>query len=426
VTDDQAPVDEAESGPAPTAEDTTSDAAEPTPTPPVGPGHDAADVDALGDDLDDDPADDFATDLATDVQSQPSDLAPGVLRTGIWSRRVPTGRAVLVIVVMVVAMLAWGSTTESSFVLVEPGPVFNLTEQVTGDVKDPTFREHGTMFLTTVSVVPLRWYEYVKEKVSPTENSQVLPAEDLTGRQRNQFDHVEGAQMRTAKETALAVAAARVGLTGPVQPQGAVVLDVSDGSPAQAAGLQIGDVIVSASGTPVAEAETLSEAIQSTDASVPLVVERRGAPQTITVTPNQEDGRRRIGVEVSTKLTPTDGVPELDADLARVGGPSGGLMLTLAFIDALGEGDLTGDTDLSGTGTISPDGTVGPISGASDKIVAAKKADAKVFFSPAANARKIRSTAGIDVVPVETVDDAINWLCQHGATDQICTTRTSG
>ena len=50
----------------------------------------------------------------------------------------------------------------------------------------------------------------------------------------------------------------------------------------------------------------------------------------------------------------------IDFNLANIGGPSAGLMFSLAVIDKLTTGDLNGAKFVAGTGTISEDGKVGP------------------------------------------------------------------
>ena len=75
----------------------------------------------------------------------------------------------------------------------------------------------------------------------------------------------------------------------------------------------------------------------------------------------------------------------VDFNLANVGGPSAGLMFSLAVVDKLTTGDLAGSKFVAGTGTINADGKVGPIGGITHKMVAARDAGATVFLVPAEN-----------------------------------------
>ena len=53
----------------------------------------------------------------------------------------------------------------------------------------------------------------------------------------------------------------------------------------------------------------------------------------------------------------------IDFNLANIGGPSAGLVFSLAVIDKLTTGDLNGSKFVAGTGTITADGKVGSIGG---------------------------------------------------------------
>jgi PDZ domain-containing protein len=96
-------------------------------------------------------------------------------------------------------------------------------------------------------------------------------------------------------------------------------------------------------------------------------------------------------------------------------------MFSLEIYNQLNKEDYTKGYQIAGTGTIDPDGTVGPIGGIEQKIVAADKAGAEIFFAPnvkggkdsnypaaVKTARDIHSK--MKIVPVDTFDDAINYL----------------
>jgi PDZ domain-containing protein len=60
------------------------------------------------------------------------------------------------------------------------------------------------------------------------------------------------------------------------------------------------------------------------------------------------------------------------------------------------------------------DGTVGPIGGIEQKVVAAQRAGATVFFAPREEAKDAEAVAhGITVVSVHTYQDALNYLKAH-------------
>ena len=75
----------------------------------------------------------------------------------------------------------------------------------------------------------------------------------------------------------------------------------------------------------------------------------------------------------------------IDFNLANIGGPSAGLMFSLAVIDKLTTGDVNGGKFVAGTGSITADGTVGPIGGIVHKMSSAQDAGAEIFLVPAEN-----------------------------------------
>ncbi len=73
--------------------------------------------------------------------------------------------------------------------------------------------------------------------------------------------------------------------------------------------------------------------------------------------------------------------PKVEVNSDEIGGPSAGLMFTLEIYNQLAKEDLTNGHQIAGTGTID-DGKIGPIGGIQQKIVAADKAGAEMFFAP--------------------------------------------
>jgi PDZ domain-containing protein len=103
---------------------------------------------------------------------------------------------------------------------------------------------------------------------------------------------------------------------------------------------------------------------------------------------------------------------KIDIDSQNIGGPSAGLMYTLAVIDALTDADLTNGWRIAGTGTVRSDGTVGAIGGIKQKVVAAQEAGAQYVLVPTANFDAAASVVDDDVelVAVESVDEALTFL----------------
>lgn len=101
----------------------------------------------------------------------------------------------------------------------------------------------------------------------------------------------------------------------------------------------------------------------------------------------------------------------LKVDLKKVGGPSGGLIFTLALADLLTPQNILQGRSVAGSGTISADGKVGAIGGISEKILAAKKTGATILFASKENCDEIpRKVTGITVVAISNINEAIDYL----------------
>jgi PDZ domain-containing protein len=100
-----------------------------------------------------------------------------------------------------------------------------------------------------------------------------------------------------------------------------------------------------------------------------------------------------------------------------IGGPSAGLAFTLASIDALTNHHLTGGIDVAATGTIDPTGAVGEVGGVVQKTITVEREHARYFIVPRAEAPDAIKTAkghDLTIVPVDTLDQALNFLHSIG------------
>ena len=117
----------------------------------------------------------------------------------------------------------------------------------------------------------------------------------------------------------------------------------------------------------------------------------------------------------------------IDVNAGDVGGPSAGLMFSLAVYDKLTPGALTGGANIAGTGTIDSVGTVGKIGGIQQKLVGAKRGGATWFLAPAGNCDEVvgHIPEGLNVVKVATFTqarDAVEAIAaKHTASLPRCT-----
>ncbi|MBU2072821.1 MAG: PDZ domain-containing protein, partial [Actinobacteria bacterium] len=297
----------------------------------------------------------------------------------------------LLAVPLVLALLVAALFTELPYATYAPGPTVDVLDQPGGSetiqvrgVK--TYREDGQLRLTTVSV------SRVDDKLSLPEllaawwsdDEAVYPydyvhPEDVTAEE----DRREGAvSMVTSQD--VAIANALRALDYDVQSTLQVAYVVPD-SPADGE-LQVRDVLLRVNGEPITDAEMLVRSIRRTPdgESVALVVERDRKRRIVTLEPRvEDDGIKRVGFTPGQGFRfPFDVAVNIDPD---IGGPSAGMIFSLAIYDTLTRGSLTGGGAVAGTGTIDLDGNVGPIGGIQQKIAGAERDGAELFLVPAAN-----------------------------------------
>jgi len=163
-------------------------------------------------------------------------------------------------------------------------------------------------------------------------------------------------QMVSSQDAATAAALHALGYKFPTVVE---VLDVTAGLPAQGK-LQVRDIFLKVDGKPVKSAQDIVDVVTSAKPgdSVTFVVRRAGKLVTVSITPVPvtEKGvtHLRIGVVPGPgyvfPFSVSVNIPE------QIGGPSAGLMFSLAIFDTLTPGSLTGGKIVAGTGTIDPDG----------------------------------------------------------------------
>lgn len=196
-------------------------------------------------------------------------------------------------------------------------------------------------------------------------------------------------------------------------PMAVTVETVDDKGPSKDK-LQPGDAIDGVNNQPVSNLEEFQNILKGTKPGDTVVIDyrRKNAPAgvaeiTLGKHPDRDHGFVGVGV-LDAPWAPFT----IDFNLANVGGPSAGLMFSLAVVDKLTTGDLNGSKFVAGTGTITGDGKVGSIGGITHKIVAAREAGASVFLVPAENCDEAKTADedGIELLKVDTLEHAIDSL----------------
>jgi PDZ domain-containing protein len=331
-------------------------------------------------------------------------------------RRLPRWPLVVGSILMALAIFSvvlWN--IELPFLAWSPGPTPEVVDllSVQGAEQYPV---EGDLYMLTVSQQDLNVYELLAAVADPQvdvlERTAVRPI-DVT---QEEYQRQSRERMDESKVAAISVALDRLGYDVTVEGDGVEVVSVLEGTPAEGA-LLTGDIITAVNGTPVsvgtdAVAEITTHAIGDT---ITLTVTRGEDVIDVSITlieHTQNKGQPMVGFGPATHnprfLFPLD----IEIDSSNIGGPSAGMMYTLAIINVLTPDDLTHGLRIAGTGTISTSGDVGPIGGVRQKVVGAALSGAQYILVPEGNYEEAL-TAGIDgaeIVAVRTIDDALEFL----------------
>ena len=183
-------------------------------------------------------------------------------------------------------------------------------------------------------------------------------------------------------------------------------------------GLRVGDELLKINGQEITETTDYTDVVGNCEVGgeVTVTIERDGKEKEVTALVKEEDGRKVTGISIITIYDfETDPSIKLKFKSSE-GGPSGGLMLTLAIYDKLTSGDLTGGLTIVGTGTIDSEGNVGEIGGVKYKLNGAVKAKADLFLVPAgdnyeeAMEEKEENNYDIEIKAISTFDEAVLYL----------------
>lgn len=326
-------------------------------------------------------------------------------------------RRILTLMVALVPIVVFGvllAAVTVPYVSLGPGPAFDTLGEVDGkqvvEIKGTTTHPTtGHLDMTTVSQRDeLSLAEALMLWLSGQE--QLMPR-DLVyppGQSRDEVDKANDADFKESQHNAEFAALGYLKYAKAV-----TIVTVPDPGPSVGK-LQAGDAVQAVDGKPVADVEQFTSYLKTTKPGQEVTVDfrRKNAPPgsaKITLGHNPKGDFGFLGVSV----TDAPWAPfAVDFNLANVGGPSAGLMFSLAVIDKLTTGDLAGSKFVAGTGTIKPDGEVGKIGGIAHKMSAAHDAGATVFLVPAGNCYEANSgkLPGLQLIKVDNLGGAVEAL----------------
>jgi len=326
-------------------------------------------------------------------------------------------RRILTLIVALVPIVVFGlllAVVTVPYVSLGPGPTFDTLGQVDGkqvvDIKGTqTYPTTGHLDMTTVSQRDdLSLAEALTLWLSGQE--QLMPR-DLVyppGTSREDVDKANDADFKQSEHNAEYAA-----LEYLKYPVAVTVVTVTDPGPSVGK-LQSGDSVQAINGKPMATVEQFTSYLKSTKPgqTVTIHFRRKNAPQGVTQITLGSNKDRNYGF-VGVSVTDAPWAPfAIDFNLANVGGPSAGLMFSLAVLDKLTTGHLAASKFVAGTGTIKPDGEVGRIGGIVHKMTAARDAGATLFLVPAENCYEANSgkVPGLQLVKVANLGAAVDAL----------------
>ncbi|MFB1295146.1 PDZ domain-containing protein [Mycobacterium sp. pW049] len=326
-------------------------------------------------------------------------------------------RRMSTLIVALAPILIFGlllSAVTVPYVALGPGPTFDTLGEVQGkevvDIEGADLHKtSGHLNMTTVSQrdgltlgQALIFWASGRDQLIPRE--LVYPPDKT----REEIDEANTADFRQSEDSA--EYAALHYLEYPM----AVTVESIDEDGASKGKLQAGDAIDAVNNKPVATLEEFQELLKPTKPGEKIIVDyrRKNEPAgttEITLGKHPDKDQGLLGVNV---LDAPWAPFTIEFNLANIGGPSAGLMFSLAVVDKLTTGDINGGKFVAGTGTITGDGVVGSIGGITHKIVAAREAGATVFLVPAENCAEATTADadGIELLKVDTLEHAIDGL----------------
>lgn len=326
-------------------------------------------------------------------------------------------RRILTLLVALVPIVAFGvllAVVTVPYVSLGPGPTFDTLGEFDGkpvvDIEGTeTKPTTGHLNMTTVSQRDgltlghaLSLWMSGREQLVPRD--LVYPPD----RTREQVQEANTADFQQSEDSAEYAALGFLDYAPAV-----TVSTVNDPGPAVGK-LEAGDAIDAVNGQLVADTQEFTRLLEATKPGEGIVIDyrRKNAPAgttTITLGKHPDKDSGLVGVSV---LTAPWAPFTVDFNLANIGGPSAGLMFSLAVVDKLTTGDLSDSKFIAGTGSIEIDGKVGPIGGITHKMLAAREAGATVFLVPADNCEEAKSDPqdGLEMVRVDSLESAVGAL----------------
>ena len=302
-----------------------------------------------------------------------------------------------------------------NYYVVSPGIAKDIAPMV--KIKGKSYSTQGAIMLTTVSMKRANMIDYCWVKIFNPELYKLQSMDFLPENVKlNEYFDLMKEMMKESQLKAQAIALEQVGYHPQITGQGVKIVQVLEKSDGYGR-LQEGDIIVGVDGTKV---QLLTETVaeirdRQLGDKVQITVKReekkkKYSIKTKALKKNSQDPS--IGVLIAPYKRKYDFPIKIEIDAGKIGGPSAGSMFALEIYNQLTAADITAGVKVAGTGTIDLNGKIGKIDGIKQKIAAAQKEGAKLFFVLAGNWQEAQTMVDreIKLVKADKFIDIINYL----------------
>ncbi|MBY0120814.1 SepM family pheromone-processing serine protease [Bacillus sp. S/N-304-OC-R1] len=285
------------------------------------------------------------------------------------------------------------------------------------------YKEEGNFMLTTVRMGKANIYSYLIAKLNPYQELYQINEIRRENETEEEYNVRQLHLMASSKQSAIETAYKKANIPIQYEYNGIFVLNVMPGMPADGK-LKAGDRIFKVDGNEFDSSEQFIQFVSGKKEGdeVLFTIKRQDKTSDVKITLQRLKETGKVGVGIALvddkEIIVT---PNVTINSEDIGGPSAGFMFSLEIYNQLVKEDLTRGYQIAGTGTIDSNGNIGRIGGIEQKIVAANKAGAEIFFAPHENgskdsnynaAVKTAKEIGSDmkIIPVDTFDEAIKFL----------------
>lgn len=304
------------------------------------------------------------------------------------------------------------------FMIMAPGIAQELSPMITVE-EGYKNQSQGDFMLTAVSTQQATVWDYVYIKAKKPFGVELDPMSEHIPEGMNMVEYLEILEMfmEDSQNISKAVAFEKAGFKTEIKNNGVMVSEVLANGSAKGK-LEKGDLIIAVDGQKIVEDQEAIDLIRNRQIGdeVTITVERDEKTLDFTMdTVGLDDDSEQPSIGVMIYTNRVFNFPrEIKFHTDNIAGSSAGGMFALEIYNQLLREDITKGKRIAGTGTIDLDGKIGEIDGVEQKVLAAERKDADLFFVPIENYDSARKTATkIKLVSIETIDDAIQYLKQN-------------